>query len=233
VSESELTEGMRQVAARLGHQFGDESLLVRAVTHPSFANEHPESGPDFERLEFLGDAVLELILTEALIRRYPDASEGEMTRKRASLVNEGAIAAVARGIALPEALRLGRGETAAEGNQKDSILSDACEGIFGALFLDAGFEASAARILPFFDRSLARVGDELDHKSKFQSLVQGAGGPTPRYRVVSESGLDHEKRFEVAIVLDGEEIAFGTGRSKKEASQMAARLALEAREEGS
>ena len=195
MSESELTEGMRQVAARLGHQFGDESLLVRAVTHPSFANEHPESGPDFERLEFLGDAVLELILTEAL--------------------------------------RLGRGETAAEGNQKDSILSDACEGIFGALFLDAGFEASAARILPFFDRSLARVGDELDHKSKFQSLVQGAGGPTPRYRVVSESGLDHEKRFEVAIVLDGEEIAFGTGRSKKEASQMAARLALEAREEGS
>ena len=213
---------------RLGHSFIRPGLLEQALTHRSWHNEHlhERSIGDYERLEFLGDAVLELMVTEVLYRRHPDLPEGELTRMRAALVNEAALADLARGLGLPDVLRLGRGEEVSGGREKDSILSDAFEAVLGALFLDAGFDRLVVLLLPRFEDALSAVDPALDHKSKLQALVQANGGPTPCYVTVAEPGPDHDKRFEVALVLDGEELARGTGRSKKDASQVAAHRAL-------
>lgn len=219
---------LAELQARLGHDFACPELLAQGVTHRSWHNEHLHEGSigDYERLEFLGDAALELMITEALFRRHAELPEGDLTRMRAALVNESALATLARALGLPEALRLGRGEDVSGGRNKDSILSDAFEAVVGALFLDAGYDRTFHLILPRFDPALADADRNLDHKSRLQALVQTDGGPTPTYVTVGESGPDHEKVFEVALVLDGEELARGVGRSKKDASLAAARRGL-------
>ena len=222
------TDAIAELMERLGHAFIRPVLLEQALTHRSWHNEHLHEGSvgDYERLEFLGDAVLELMVTEVLYRRHPDLPEGELTRMRSALVNEAALADLARDLGLPDALRLGRGEEVTGGRDKDSILSDAFEAVLGALFLDAGFDRLVLLLLPRFEDALAAVDPALDHKSRFQTLVQADGGPTPSYVTVAETGPDHDKRFEVALLLDDEEVARGTGRSKKDASQVAANAAL-------
>lgn len=215
------------LAERLDHRLENHERLQRALTHRSWRNEHDECEEDYERLEFLGDAVVELILTEALFRRNPGLDEGAMTRMRAALVNETALAQVAEALDLAPLLRLGKGEETSGGRQKTSILSDSVEAVVGALFLEAGFDRTSEVVLGWFDGRLDEVGGDADHKSRLQSRVQAGGGPTPHYRTVTETGPDHDKSFEVALYIGKEEISRGAGRSKKDASQQAARRALQ------
>jgi len=216
-----------ELARRMGHAFGDQQLLTAALTHRSWSNEHGPGTVDYERLEFLGDAVVELLLTEALYRRHPGLDEGGMTRMRAALVNETALADMARGLGLAECVRVGKGEELSGGRDKDSILSDSLEAVCGALFLDAGFERSREIILGWFRPLVDKVGGEADYKSRLQALVQALGEPTPRYRTVEEVGPDHDKIFEVALFVGPDRISAGRGRSKKDASQQAAKVALD------
>lgn len=223
-----MTELLREaLGERLDYRFEDIDRLERALTHRSWRNEHDDCNEDYERLEFLGDAVVDLVLTEALFVRNPGLDEGAMTRMRAALVNETALASVARDLDLAPLLRLGKGEESSGGRDKSSILSDTVESVVGALFLDAGFERTSELILTWFDGPLAEVGGDPDYKSRLQSCVQAGGGPTPHYRTVTETGPDHDKEFEVALCIGQEEISRGTGRSKKDASQLAAMRALE------
>ncbi len=224
MSSDELRQTLTE---RLAHEFDNAARLVQALTHRSWRNEHDECDEDFERLEFLGDAVIELVLTEALYRRNPDLNEGGMTRMRAALVNETALADVARGLDIAPLVRLGKGEESSGGRDKSSILSDAVEAVVGALFLDAGFDRTAEIVLGWFEDRLSAVGGDPDYKSRLQSQVQSGGGPTPHYRTVTETGPDHDKSFEVALFIGKEEISRGAGRSKKDASQRAAMSALE------
>ena len=221
-------QALRKVLAeRLSCELDDAERLLQAVTHRSWRNEHGDCDEDYERLEFLGDAVIELVLTEALFRRNPELDEGNMTRMRAALVNETALAEVARGLDIASLVRLGKGEEASGGRDKSSILSDVVEAIAGALFLDAGFERTAEIVVGWFELRLGEVGGDPDYKSRLQSKVQSEGGPTPHYRTVTETGPDHDKTFEVALFVGDEEITRGAGRSKKDASQDAAMHALD------
>ncbi len=224
MSEASAPDGIAQA---LGHAFRDEQLLNAALTHRSWTNEHGPGGVDYERLEFLGDAVVELLLTEALYRLHPHLDEGGMTRMRAALVNETALADMARRIGLREYVRVGKGEELSGGRDKDSILSDSLEAVCGALFLDAGFERSREIILGWFAPLIEMVGADADYKSQLQAYVQALGEPTPHYRTVDEIGPDHDKTFEVALFIGRERISAGRGRSKKDASQEAAKAALE------
>ena len=218
------------VERRLGHRFRDRSVLERALTHRSFANETWRSADrNYERLEFLGDAVLDLVVAETLMRELPDADEGRLTRARAALVNEGSLAEVARQLELGRALRLGHGEEQNNGRAKPSILADAVEAVIGAVYLDAGYAAArnAARawLGSRFDDACR---DELpgDPKTALQERLQADAGAAPHYAVVETSGPDHEKEFVVQISSGEQVLAEGRGRSKKEAEKDAARRAL-------
>ncbi|HHS96748.1 MAG TPA: ribonuclease III [Chloroflexi bacterium] len=214
---------------RVGYRFRDEGLLLRALTHPSFVNEHPEEGPDNQRLEFLGDAVLNFIVAAWVYRNYPDFHEGKMTRLRAALVREETLADFAAQLGLGEVLRLGHGEEAGGGRERVANLGDGFEALVGALYLDGGIEA-VQRLLerfipPAAEAILANEADR-DAKSRFQEWAQAERGVTPRYRIVAEMGPDHAKTF-VAEVLLGRRVAGrGEGRSKQAAEQAAARDAL-------
>ena len=214
------------IKERVGHAFSNPEMLRWATTHRSWRNEHDDCHGDYERLEFLGDAVIELVLTEALFRRNPDEDEGGMTRMRAGLVNETALAEVGRMLDLAPAIRLGRGEESSGGRDKDSILSDTVESVVGALFMDAGYKRTKEIVLGWFGERLDDVDRDPDYKSRLQTRVQADGGLTPHYRTVTETGPDHDKSFEVALFVGEEEISRGAGRSKKDASQVAAREAL-------
>ena len=211
----------------LGYRFREPVLLQRALTHSSYANEHPEEGgADNERLEFLGDAVLELASSTYLYNRYPDKEEGEMTRLRASMVCEPSLAFCARRIDLGEALRMGRGEEKSGGRERDSILSDALEAVIGAVYLDGGFESARH----FIDRHvLAVVADHpaySDAKTRFQELVQADGGAEIVYTLLSEEGPMHERIFTAQVSVNGTVKGTGSGHSKKAAEQAAAAAAL-------
>jgi ribonuclease III len=224
---------LNALAARLGHDFGQPRLLAAALTHRSFVNEHPDESAHNERLEFLGDAVLDLIVAEALMERCPRASEGELTRRRAALVNEAGLADMARRLDLGAALRLGKGEEKTSGRDRSSILADAMEAVLGAVHADAGYEAARKVALACLGPVLGPVieGDLPDDAKTFIQEVLQADGEGPTYRVVSEEGPEHEKTFEVEIVAGGRVLARGRGRSKKEAEKDAAARALAAREE--
>ncbi len=218
------------LARRLGHAFDDPRLLAEALTHRSFQNEHPEARAHNERLEFLGDAVLGMIVAEALMRLAPDASEGQLTQRRAALVNERTLARVALELGFGEMLRLGRGEEKNNGREKPSILADAVEAVVGAVYLDGGIDAAreAVRVLlgeALDDAASGAVG--ADVKTALQERLQAGGGGTPSYHVVATCGPEHLKEFEVEIVLNDAVIARGRGRSKKEAEKDAARNALQ------
>lgn len=208
---------------RIGYHFKDRYLLECAVTHTSFANEQKiHTYKDYERLEFLGDAVLEMVSSAFLYKEYPDMREGEMTKIRASLVCEPALAYCARDIGLSEFLRLGRGEEAGGGRYKDSIISDVMEAIIGAMYLDSGgVELPSQFIMKYI---LNDIGDKqlfYDAKSILQEKAQSEGKQL-RYEVLEESGPEHRKHFKVGAFLDDTMVSIGEGRSKKAAEQQAA-----------
>lgn len=214
---------------RIGYRFRNLFLLKQAITHPSYINEHPrdETG-DNQRLEFLGDAVLDFVAGTWIYHRYPHFSEGQMTRLRAALVCSGALARLARQIGLGCILRLGRGEDESGGRERDTILGDAFEALVGALYLDGGIRTVTTFVEPLVEplagEILSREAD-VDAKSRLQEWSQGVLGVTPRYRIVAEMGPDHARTF-VAEVLLGDRVAGqGTGSSKQAAEQAAARAA--------
>lgn len=216
----------------LGHPFRDAGLLARALVHRSAPNERPETCPaSNERLEFLGDSVLDLVVAEALYRRFPDATEGTLTRYKAALVSELALADVARSLRLGPHLVLGRGEEETGGRDKPSILSDALEAVIGAVYLDGGAEAAEAMIL----RLLADMLDAVqvtgaprgDYKTALQEWTQGRGLGLPAYRLAATEGPDHARRYTVEVALKDEVLGTGAGHSKREAERLAARSALD------
>ncbi len=221
---------VEQLTARLGFRFSDESLLAQALVHRSYCNEHAGSAPHNERLEFLGDAVLDLVIAETLWKELPDAPEGQLTRCRAALVNEASLADLAARLEIGESLRLGRGEEMNNGRRRASILADAVEAIVGAIFLDGGWQSTREVILSWFGAKISEVvcGDfDGDAKTDLQKRLQILDrGETPQYRVVTHSGPDHEPLFEVEIGVGDEIFGSGKGRSKKLAEQAAARDAL-------
>jgi ribonuclease-3 len=209
-----------------GHAFADGSLLAQALSHRSAGSPHNE------RLEFLGDALLNLIIAEQLYARWPKADEGAMTRARAELVRESALAAVARKLDLGSRLNLGPGEMKTGGHRRDSILADALEAVIAALYLDGGFEACKATVLPLFEPLLAalpplhQVGK--DAKTRLQEWLQARQRPLPVYVLLEESGDEHDKRFRVGCTLSDLNIATeGDGTSRRTAEQAAAEAALQ------
>ena len=204
----------------------DDELIVRAVTHRSFAYENGGL-PTNERLEFLGDSVLGLVVTEELYRRHPDLPEGQLAKLRAAVVNARALAEVARELGLGQFLRLGRGEEASGGRDKSSILADAVEALIGAYYLDRGVEPARELVLRLFAGLLdeaAGLGAGLDWRTSLQELAAGGSLGVPEYDV-TESGPDHAKAFEATAVVNGRRVGVGQGRSKKEAEQRAAERA--------
>ena len=213
----------------LGYRFRTPHLLTEALRHRSFVNEHPQADVrDNERLEFLGDAVLNLVVSHVLMRQNPDLSEGELSRARAHLVNETHLAQVARSLHLGACVRLGRGEAQTGGHDKPSILSDTLEAVLAAVYLDGGFEAAFEvidRRLAFRLETVEAPEAIVDFKSRLQEHAQNQEKTVPLYRVVEESGPDHDKTFVVELCLKQLK-TIGSGRSKKAAEQAAAQEAL-------
>jgi ribonuclease-3 len=210
---------------RLGVAIG-EALLVRALTHRSFAYENGGL-PTNERLEFLGDSVLGLVVTDTLYHRHPDLPEGQLAKLRAAVVNMRALADVSRSLDLGRFLRLGRGEEGTGGRNKSSILADTLEALIGAVYIDRGLDEASALVHRLFDpliESSARLGAGLDWKTSLQELTATIGIGVPEY-AVTESGPDHEKMFQATARVAGADYGEGSGRSKKEAEQQAAEAA--------
>ena len=213
----------------LGYQFQQVGMCETALTHKSWLNERPGEGrSDNERLEFLGDAVIALVVSDMLMRRYPAHPEGELSKKRASLVNEGGLARVAEVLSLGQWIFLGRGEEQAGGRQKRSILADALEALVGAVFTDGGFEAAYQVTERLFARVMegSETAVDQDFKSRLQEISQARLHMAPIYTLLAQQGPDHDKTFEVAILLGDKEYGRASGKSKKEAQQNAAQRAL-------
>jgi ribonuclease III len=213
----------------LGYSFRDASLCETALTHKSWMNETEESDrTDNERLEFLGDAVLALVTSDLLMRRFPEQPEGELSKARAAIVNEAGLARLAESLSLGQWIFLGRGEEQAGGRQKRSLLANTFEALVGAIYLDGGLQAVfqvAERLLSPCIASLPDAASK-DFKSRLQELAQARLQLAPTYTVLSEQGPDHAKTFEIAILIGDKEYGRAFGRSKKEAQQNAARQAL-------
>lgn len=210
----------------LGHDFSDPAVLAAALVHRSFTAEHPDVA-DNERHEFLGDAVLQLVVTDFLFAHYPNMREGEMAKVRAACVNRVELAAVAREIGLGDHIEMGVGELSSGGRRKDSILADAMEAVLCAVYLDAGLEASRLVILRHWTdliRSKAQAPGKRDFKTRLQERL-ASKGMRPDYSV-ADTGPDHAKVFSASVSVDGVLLGTGTGRSKKEAEQDAARQAM-------
>lgn len=201
--------------------------LEEAMTHPSWANEQ-KRGPrvDYQRLEFLGDAVLQLAVSELLVERFPAAGEGELSRRRAAIVGTDALAEHARLTGLAACLRMGRGADASGERDRSSVLADALEALVAAVYLDRGFDVARALARAIAEDALQRAEDVRDAKSLLQERSQGAGGAAPTYRLVAEEGPAHARCFVVRVEVSGREVAEGRGRSKKLAEQDAAQKAL-------
>lgn len=218
---------LKTLEERIGYRFRDEALLRQALTHSSFSNEQKiNKSRNYERLEFLGDAVLELVSSEFLYREYPELPEGELTKQRAAMVCEPALAFCARDLELGEFLRLGRGEESTGGRHRDSITSDVMEAVIGAIYLDGGMDCAKA----FIDRFiLADLEDRqlfYDSKSSLQELAQGEFKKEISYELLEESGPEHNKVFRAAVRVGEEVLGEGRGRTKKAAEQEAAYQAL-------
>ena len=232
MTDDKPTSDLDALQQALGHRFQDLNLLLQALTHPSYANEHPEDTTgDNQRLEFLGDAVVDFIAGAWVYRNYPAFDEGRMTRLRAALVRTKTLARLAKQIGIGRVLRLGRGEEEAGGRERVANLCDAFEAVMGALYLDGGLEAAQAFIEPLIgpvaEEILAAEAD-LDAKSRLQEWSQAELGITPRYRIVAEAGPDHAKTFVAEVLLGKKAAGRGTGPSKQAAEQAAAQAAWEA-----
>jgi len=214
----------------LGYRFNRPEQLTAALRHSSFVNEQPQTDiASNERLEFLGDAVLNLAISHLLMNRYPDLAEGELSRNRAQLVNETELAAIAREIGLGPHLLLGKGEALTDGREKNSILADATEAVIAAIYIDGGFDAAFRFVENQFHERLRKVNRtryETDYKSMLQERVQSTYHEVPKYQVVDEIGPDHDKTFRVRMTVAGI-TAEGDGKSKKMAEQEAARAGLD------
>lgn len=217
-----------QFTKKLQYLFKNKDFLYEALHHRSFVNERDIAMRDNERLEFLGDAVLSLVISHALMKRYPDLKEGDLTVIRSSLVNERQLASIARSLNLGDYIFLGKGEEQTNGKEKDSILSDALEAVFAAVYLDGGYDVVFKVMESLFSEKIDSVISESEehyYKSQLQELVQAAHYSIPFYTVISESGPDHEKTFIVELKV-GKFITQGTGKSKKKAEQNAAKIVL-------
>jgi ribonuclease-3 len=218
---------------RLNYRFKDRGLLEHALTHKSKAHEDPSGGvADNESLEFLGDAVLGLVVAEALFRSFPNYSEGQKSKIKANLVSTASLAELAEQLGLGQHMILGRGEEKTGGRRKQALLADTCEALIAAIYIDGGLEPARNFLMREFQPGIdaARQPDYFgrDHKSRLQEKLQAAGRPLPSYRVSGEIGPDHRKLFHVDVFVGDELIAQGVGRTKKEAEQEGARMALEA-----
>jgi ribonuclease-3 len=211
----------------LSYQFKDLAILREALTHRSYVNESDEPNVrDNERFEFLGDAVIDLVVSEELMRRYPEAREGALSKMRASVVSEAALASLAISIHLGEALRLGRGEDLSGGRSKPSLIANAFEALVAGIYLDGGLEAVREVLLLHLPLPSSALPLRGDPKTEIQQRIQAEKHITPTYRVVEESGPDHSKMFLVEMVVGGEVLGRGAGRTKKEAEQSAAAVVL-------
>ena len=219
--------------SKLGVSFADRSLLHQAFVHRSYLNENPEFAlGSNERLEFLGDALLSLVIAEFLYREFPELSEGELTKLRSDLVRQDSLARLATSLCLGEYLYLGQGEERGGGRKRPRNMACTMEALLGAAFMDQGFDAAKGLVLRLFARTIAEVrrcGLASDHKSKLQELIQAERQERPVYRLVEASGPDHDKTFWVEVVVAGEVLGRGSGKSKQAAEKDAARQALEGR----
>ncbi|MES2213455.1 MAG: ribonuclease III [Patescibacteria group bacterium] len=217
----------------IGLTFNDPALLMQAFVHRSYINENKQSGLTHnERLEFLGDAVLELVITDFLFKKYPEKNEGDLTAYRSALVNAQTCSEIATRLSINDYLLLSKGETKDVGRARQYILANALEAIIGAIYLDQGYDTAQGFIeknfTPLID-DIISAGSFIDSKSLFQEKAQEYDAVTPSYKTVSESGPDHEKKFTVGVYIGKDLVAQGTGDSKQDAEQMAAREALKIR----
>lgn len=223
-------ESPEDLARRLNIPFSNLAILRRALTHRSFLNENPDMLEDNERLEFLGDAVLDFLVGAWLYNNFPELAEGDLTRMRSALVRTEQLAEFARVLDLGSALKLGRGEGLGGGRDRQILLCGAFEALVGALYLDQGFQIVQDFIEPLLAPAARQVIEkhkDRDPKSQLQEIVQSQGFSAPQYRVVAASGPDHEKSFEVEVVIGGKVLGFGQDHSKRSASKLAAQQALE------
>ncbi|MCX6357077.1 MAG: ribonuclease III [Candidatus Aureabacteria bacterium] len=223
-------ERLGRIEDLLGYRFNAIGLLVQALSHSSYVNENPAGGGlSNERLEFLGDAVLELIITRHLYEQHPGCTEGELTLMRSVLVSEGTLAALARNIGLGQALYLGKGEASSGGDERRSNLSNALEAVLAAVYLDGGVDEAARVTGALFADELALIVSQrhrLNYKNLLQHYSQERDGMIPDYHIIASQGPQHEKLFEVEVRLGGEPLGRGAGHNKKEAEQEAAQQAL-------
>ncbi len=224
-----------KLARSLGYESGDFGSLTIATTHKSYANESPDALQHNERLEFLGDAVLDLVVADALMSTHPNMPEGDLSRHRAALVSTRSLAEIATRLKIGDVLRLGRGEERSGGRQKESLLADALEAVIGAVYLDLGLDAANVFIMTHF-RSRVEAHElrhtDRDFKTTLQEVAQKRFHAAPKYTVIDETGPDHHKSFTVQVAVGNEVIGEGTGRSKKTAEREAACIGLRHLEEG-
>lgn len=229
--DEERLASLKELERRLGYQFNEIGLLDKALTHRSFMNERVSAEKaSNEVLEFLGDAVLNLAVSRFLLQKFPEAREGTLSMWRAHLVKRSSLALLSRELRLEEHLLLGKGERLNGGMKKSSILANAYEALIGAIFMDAGFHRALGIIQQHFEPYLHTQTPSVlfnDFKSLLQIYSQQSRGVSPQYRVLKESGPDHDKRFQASVVINREVIGMGWGKSKKEAEQEAAKKALE------
>ena len=221
---------MEALEEKLGYRFTNRAFLENALTHSSYANEHRAAGvPSNERLEFLGDSILGLVVADHLYRTRPDLPEGDLTRIRAALVCEGSLVQVAQALDLGSYLKLGKGEDHGGGRARPSIQADAVEAMLAAVYLDGGIGQVRKLIHRLvLDQEQEKTAAGRDYKTALQELVQRESGQVLQYRLTGQEGPDHDKRFFVEVDLNGAPLGAGTGRSKKEAEQMAAHAAIQA-----
>lgn len=219
---------MSDVLKELERSFQNKELFLTALTHSSYANEHRKLRPSYERLEFLGDSVLGICVSDYLYRKYPNLSEGELSRLRSSVVCEKTLASIATQLNIGDAIFLGKGEEQSNSRQRASILADVVESIIGAVYLDAGMEKANRLVLSLLCEKLEDVlaDENEDYKTQLQETVQRRSKQPLLYRVVEESGLEHEKQFTIVVEHEGKRLGIGVGRNKKTAEQQAARNAL-------
>ena len=230
LEEQQFDAGLALLEKRIDHRFEQPALLARALIHRSYKNENEEVVGDNERLEFLGDAVLELIVSHRLLKIFPDMEEGELSRARSRIVRAETLAEVGRDLGLGEILRLGRGEVGTGGRGKTTVLADALEALVGAVYLDSGLEETTRVVENLLAALFCWPGPlltERDPKSRLQVWAQEQGSPVPVYELLEEAGPAHEKRFVVGVTVGGQQLASGAGKSKKDAETEAAALALE------
>lgn len=218
---------MEKLENKIGYSFGERSLLVEALTHSSYANEKRDGSQCNERLEFLGDAVLSIVTAEFLFTRFPDTPEGKLSKIRSSLVCTQSLSSFAKEINLGSYLLLGKGEAASGGADRPSILENAFEALIAAIYLDGGMVPAKMFILRFLSREVENNHTNFkDYKTALQEVIQQNPDETLNYVLVGESGPDHDKRFEVEIHINSNVVSKGTGKSKKQAEQEAAKQAL-------